>query len=135
MDKGRDVFPENSFIDELRSALGVPFVEGEEISDHYLNRAIGACCTEVYGHGRLSPVRLSTKVRDLIASNAPADKPWMNYIPQERRRQFLTELASITARPLPPTEPIWAEPNPLPHEPTQPQPDHHTTPPTNAQPP
>src|SRR5260370_31368879 len=110
MDNARDVFPENSFIDELRSALGVPFVEGEEITDRYLNRAIGACCTEVYGHGRLSPVRLSKKVRDLIASNAPADKPWMNHITQERRRQFLTELASITGRALPPTDPITAEP-------------------------
>src|SRR5260370_21321627 len=114
MDNARDVFPEYSFIDELRSALGVPFVEGEEISDHYLNRAIGACCTEVYGHGRLSPVRLSKKVRDLIASNAPADKPWMNHITQERRRQFFTKVASLTRRALPPTDPISAPPPPPP---------------------
>lgn len=36
----------------------------------------------------------------------------MNHIPQERRRQFLTELASITGRALPPREPILAEPTP-----------------------
>jgi hypothetical protein len=114
MDNASDVFPENSFIDELRSALGVPFVEGEEITDRYLNRAIRACSTERYG-----PLRLSKKVRNLIDSNAPANKPWMNHIPQERRRQFLTELASITGRALPPREPISAEPRPLPEEPTQ----------------
>jgi Bifunctional DNA primase/polymerase, N-terminal len=114
MDNASDVFPANSFIEELRSALDVPFAEGEEITDRYLNRAIGFCCTEVYGR-----LRLSKNVRNLIASNAPANKPRMNQIPQERRRQFLTELASITGRALPPREPISAEPRPLPQEPTQ----------------
>jgi glycerol kinase len=33
----------------------------------------------------------------------------MNAIPQERRRQFLDELAKITGRVLPPEEPIRAE--------------------------
>ena len=33
----------------------------------------------------------------------------MNAIPQERRRQFLDELAKITGRALPPEEPIRAE--------------------------
>jgi hypothetical protein len=33
----------------------------------------------------------------------------MNAIPQERRRQFLDELAKITGRALPPEEPIGAE--------------------------
>src|SRR5580704_1479039 len=114
MDNASHVFPENSFIEELRSALDVPFAEGEEITDRYLNRAIGFCCTEVYG-----PLRLSKNVRNLIASNAPANKPRMNHIPQERRRQFLTELASITGRALPPREPISAERTPPPQVPTQ----------------
>ena len=103
MDNASDFSPER-LIDDLIASSGVPYVEGEEITDRYLNRAIGACCTEVYG-----PLRLSKKVRNLIASNAPADKPWMNHIPQDRRRQFLTELASITGRALPPREPILAE--------------------------
>jgi hypothetical protein len=110
--------------------LGVPFVEGEEISDRYLNRAIGACCTEVYG-----PLRLSKKVRNLIASNAPADKPWMNHIPQERRRQFLTELASITGRALPPREPISAEPTPAPQVPAPAESELEPRAPMDAQPP
>ena len=33
----------------------------------------------------------------------------MNAIPQQRRRQFLDELAKITGRVLPPEEPIRAE--------------------------
>jgi hypothetical protein len=114
MDNASDVFPENSFIEELRSALDVPFAEGEEITDCYLNRAIGFCCTEVRG-----PLRVSKQVRNLIASYAPADKPYMNHIPQERRRQFLTELASITGRALPPREPISAERTPPFQVPTQ----------------
>jgi hypothetical protein len=104
MDNASDFSPER-LIDDLIASLGVPYVEGEEITDRYLNQAIGFCCTEVYG-----PLRLSKKVRNLIASNAPADKPYMNHIPQERRRQFLTELASITGRALPPREPVSAEP-------------------------
>jgi hypothetical protein len=113
MDNASDFSPER-LIDDLIASSGVPYVEGEEITDRYLNRAIGFCCTEVYG-----PLRVSKQVRNLITSNALADKPYMNHIPQERRRQFLTELASITGRALPPREPISAEPRPLPQEPTQ----------------
>jgi hypothetical protein len=46
----------------------------------------------------------------LITRYAPADRP-MNEIPQEQRRQFLNELASITKRVLPPQEPLSAEPS------------------------
>ena len=40
MDNASDVFPENSFIEELRSALDVPFAEGEEITDRYLTNIV-----------------------------------------------------------------------------------------------
>ena len=75
------------------------------ISDRYLNKAIGACCTDDYGR-----ILLSKRVRQLIARYAPADRPTMNAIPQGQRRQFLSELATITGRALPPEEPIEAEP-------------------------
>jgi len=63
---------------------------GEIISDRYLNPAIGACCTD-NGH-----LLVSKHVKDLITRFAPAERPTMNAIPQERRRQFLDELAKIT---------------------------------------
>ena len=116
MDNASDFSPERLIYDLIASS-GVPYVEGEEITDRYLNRAIGFCCTELYG-----PLRVSKQVRNLITSNALADKPYMNHIPQERRRQFLTELASITGRALPPREPILAEPTLPPQVPTQAEP-------------
>ena len=76
----------------------------EIITDRYLNQAIGACCTD-------DSSRLLTKpIKGLIARYAPSDRPTMNEIPQERRRAFLDELSSITKRPLPRYEPIWADP-------------------------
>lgn len=104
MDNASDFSPER-LIDDLIASSGVPYVEGEEITDRYLNRAIGACCTEDYGRRLI----LSNPVRDLIARYAPADTPRMNCILQEQRRQFLNELASITRRALPPKVPISAE--------------------------
>jgi len=77
----------------------------EIISDRYLNLAIGTCCIDDYGS-----LLVSKPVRELIARYAPADRPTMNAIPQERRRQFLDELAKGTGRALPPEEPIHAEP-------------------------
>jgi hypothetical protein len=62
------------------------------ISDGYLNQAIGVCCTD---RGR---ILLSKPVRRLIARYAPTDRPFMNEIPLEQRRQFLDELAQVTGR-------------------------------------
>ena len=77
----------------LKSVTDGDVIEAHPVSagipDRYLFRAIGACCTEDYGR-----LRLSKPVRDLSTRYAPADRPKMNRIPQERRRQFLNELAS-----------------------------------------
>lgn len=113
MDNASDFSAENSPIADLIRSLGVPYVAGEKITDHYLNQAIGTCCSEDYGR-----VRLSKEVRKLIAANAPVDKPWMNCIPQQRRGRFLADLASITRRALPPKEPNSAELTSPPHVPT-----------------
>ena len=92
---------------EILVAPRVEEVEGEPlvliISDRYLNQAIGTCCTD-NGH-----LFVSKHVKDLITRFAPTERPTMNAIPQERRRQFLDELAKITGRVLPPEEPIRAE--------------------------
>src|SRR6266478_3065554 len=104
MDNARDFFPEGVTDDDLGASSGASHAVREIIPDHYLNQAIGACCSD---NGRLV---LSRAVRDLIAHYAPTDRPWMNEIPRERRRQFLNELASTTGRALPPDEPIRAEP-------------------------
>jgi len=94
-----DPFLEDNPISGLMASLGVPYGDGEEITTGYLNRAIGACWTEDYGR-----LVLGKPVRDLIVRLAPVDEPWMNRIPQERRRQFLSGLMSITKRALPPRE-------------------------------
>jgi hypothetical protein len=78
----------------------------EIIPDRYLNQAVGACCTDDKGH-----FQLPKPIRQLIARFAPADRPTMNAIPQERRRRFLDELASITGRTLPPDEPALLQPS------------------------
>jgi hypothetical protein len=88
--------------DLIASSDSAPTVT-ELISDQYLNQAIEACCTTDYGR-----LLLSKPVRQLITRFAPTDRPYMNEIPQERRRQFLNELATITGRELPPEEPIPA---------------------------
>jgi hypothetical protein len=68
------------------------------ISDRYLFRAIGVCCTDE--DGRL----LVKRIAPLIERYAPADRPTVNEILQERRRAFLEELSSTTKRALPPIE-------------------------------
>jgi hypothetical protein len=74
MDNAGEFAPENSRIAYLIASLGVPYVPEGEITDRYLNQAIGACCTKDYGRRLI----LSNPVRDLIARYAPADTPWMN---------------------------------------------------------
>jgi hypothetical protein len=68
------------------------------ISDRYLFGAVGACCTDEVGRTLFKPIA------PLIARFAPADRPWMSAIPQERRRAFLDELSTLTGRALPPRE-------------------------------
>jgi Bifunctional DNA primase/polymerase, N-terminal len=128
MDNASDFSAENSPIDDLIASLGVPYVPEGEITDRYLNQAIGACCTEDYGR-----VRLSKPVRNLIDSYAPADRPTMNWIPQERRRQFLNDLTLITKRALPPQERASARPSSPTQAPTQPESPLQTKAPTDAQ--
>jgi hypothetical protein len=77
----------------------------EIIPDRYLYQTVGACCTDDRGH-----FQLSKAVKQLINRYAPADRPTMNAIPQDQRRQFLNELAAITGRTLPAYEPIRVEP-------------------------
>lgn len=88
---------------DSRSSPDVRYTGAGIISDRYLNQAIGACCTD---SGRFLP---SKSVKQLIARYAPADRPTMNAISQDHRRRFLSELAEITGRPLPPEEPIGDE--------------------------
>jgi hypothetical protein len=97
---GDDIAAEFSSV----ASSGSGHAGGDVISDRYLNRAIGACCTD---NGRLF---VSKHVKELIARYAPPERPTMNWIPQEQRRQFLDELAKITGRALPPEEPTKAEP-------------------------
>ena len=106
MDNLRDFYPESVTDEDQIASSGDAHAVDEIIPDRYLNQAIGACCTDDYG-------RLLTckSVRNLIARYAPADQPWMSCIPQERRRQFLKELASVTGRALPPKELVLAEQN------------------------
>ena len=108
MDNVSDFLREGVTADESSSSAGDPHAVEEIIPDSYLNRAIGACCTD---NGRLL---LSQAVEDLIAKYAPTDRPWMNHIPQERRRHFLNELASVTGTALPPRELTLGELKPLP---------------------
>jgi hypothetical protein len=129
MDNLGDFSPGDSPIADLIASLGVPYVPEGEITDRYLNQAIGACCTEEYGRRLI----LSNPVRDLIARYAPADAPWMNCIPQERRLQFLNELTLITKRTLPPKERDSAEPTSSTQVPTQPESPLQTKAPTDAQ--
>src|ERR1700730_14699754 len=98
-----DIAAEFSSFDEQLASSGSEHAGGEVISDRYLNLAIGACCTD---NGRLL---VSKPVKELISRYAPPDRPTMNAIPQERRRQFLDELAKVTGRALPPEEPIQVE--------------------------
>src|SRR5262249_2665862 len=91
-------------VDQLIALLEAGQPVAELISDRYLNQAVGACCTD---NERLL---LSKDVRQLITRYAPADRPFMSDIPQERRRQFLNELAWTTKRALPPQEPARCEP-------------------------
>jgi hypothetical protein len=104
MDNPYDLFNENKASGDA-IASDAAACTGETISDRYLNRAIGACCTDENGH-----FLLSKPIRNLIARYAPAYNPTMNWIPQERRRSFLNDLASITGRALPPDEPVRSEP-------------------------
>jgi bifunctional DNA primase/polymerase-like protein len=104
MDILSDLSRQSTAADELAVPADRPMPSGEFIPDRYLNQAIGACCIE---NGRLL---VPKPVRNLIKSYSPPDRPTMNHIPQERRRQFLNELASITGRALPPKEPTVAEP-------------------------
>jgi Bifunctional DNA primase/polymerase, N-terminal/AAA domain len=106
MDNASDLASEVYSADDAVTSSGAGQSSTEFIPDSYLNRAIGLCCTD--GYDRLL---LSKPVRALISRYAPAERPWMNCIPQERRRKFLNELASITGRALPPRELILAEPN------------------------
>jgi hypothetical protein len=78
--------------------------DNEIISDPQLFEAIGACCTD------RSHLMMSPKIKDLIARYAPADRPYANFIPQERRRAFLGELSQVTGRMLPSDQAkLWEE--------------------------
>jgi AAA domain/Bifunctional DNA primase/polymerase, N-terminal len=105
MDNARNLIPEINSDDDVITSSDARHAVGEVISDRCLNQAIGACCTDDKGH-----FLVSRPVRELIVRYAPIDRPTMNAIPQDQRRQFLTELATTTGRALPPTEPIRAEP-------------------------
>jgi hypothetical protein len=96
----RDIAAEFFGVDHKLASEGLGQTVAKIVSDRYLNQAIGACCTD---NGYLF---VSKPVRTLIARYAPADRPTMNAIPQEQRRQFLDELAKVTGRALPPEEPI-----------------------------
>ena len=107
MDNAYDLAPEINRDDDAVTSLGAGSGVGEVIPDQQLNQAIGACCTD--DNDRLL---LSKPVRNLILRYASTDRPTMNAIPQEGRRRFLDELATITGRVLPPYEPIRADPIP-----------------------
>jgi hypothetical protein len=78
MDDAQDLLPELGTADSepssSDSADGVP----EVISDSYLFKALGGCCTE---NGRLLLFR---DVKNLIERYAPRDRPTANEIPQEQ---------------------------------------------------
>lgn len=81
MDNSCDLTPEINGAGDAIASSGAGHAVVEFIPDRYLNRAIGACCTDEYQR-----LLLPKPVKELIARYAPKDRPTMDAIPQERRR-------------------------------------------------